>query len=279
MARHVAKNVVASGLADVCRLQVSYTIGKAEPLSIFVDTSASMGYNIYPYVKVTDKPETSVDAPPYENGNDALMVHKEIITKIVKGIDEGNKHYDGLADVFADKASYVLGTAHPVTVEGKNLSPKIGYPPKSEAEFVKWLEETSYPYVTVGGMPTYINNSLNDAVEAYYGGEFAGLIYIIITDADDIPDADDTSLAEDQAKTIDMVNDMNLKIPLHFFYIRKSPLPAYDPKYIFYKQYHDPVNSHWRGVWEQGTVATIKDKLKNIIGKITESAEMGEVAF
>lgn len=38
MARHVAKNVVAAGLADVCRLQVSYTIGKADPLSIFVDT-------------------------------------------------------------------------------------------------------------------------------------------------------------------------------------------------------------------------------------------------
>jgi S-adenosylmethionine synthetase len=38
MARHVAKNVVAAGLADTCRLQVSYTIGKAEPLSIFVDT-------------------------------------------------------------------------------------------------------------------------------------------------------------------------------------------------------------------------------------------------
>jgi len=38
MARYVAKNVVAAGLANVCRLQVSYTIGKAEPLSIFVDT-------------------------------------------------------------------------------------------------------------------------------------------------------------------------------------------------------------------------------------------------
>jgi len=38
MARYVAKNVVASGLATVCRLQVSYTIGRAEPLSIFVDT-------------------------------------------------------------------------------------------------------------------------------------------------------------------------------------------------------------------------------------------------
>jgi S-adenosylmethionine synthetase len=38
MARHVAKNVVASGAADVCRLQVAYTIGKADPLSVFVDT-------------------------------------------------------------------------------------------------------------------------------------------------------------------------------------------------------------------------------------------------
>jgi S-adenosylmethionine synthetase len=38
MARYVAKNVVAAGLATVCRLQVSYTIGRAEPLSIFVDT-------------------------------------------------------------------------------------------------------------------------------------------------------------------------------------------------------------------------------------------------
>ncbi|MBI5586452.1 MAG: methionine adenosyltransferase [Deltaproteobacteria bacterium] len=38
MARYVAKNVVAAGLADVCRLQVAYTIGRADPLSIFVDT-------------------------------------------------------------------------------------------------------------------------------------------------------------------------------------------------------------------------------------------------
>jgi len=38
MARYVAKNVVAAGLADVCRLQVAYTIGQADPLSIFVDT-------------------------------------------------------------------------------------------------------------------------------------------------------------------------------------------------------------------------------------------------
>lgn len=38
MARHVAKNIVASGLADRCEVQVSYVIGRAEPTSIHVDT-------------------------------------------------------------------------------------------------------------------------------------------------------------------------------------------------------------------------------------------------
>jgi S-adenosylmethionine synthetase len=37
-ARHVAKNIVAAGLADKCELQVSYAIGIAEPTSIFVET-------------------------------------------------------------------------------------------------------------------------------------------------------------------------------------------------------------------------------------------------
>jgi S-adenosylmethionine synthetase len=37
-ARHVAKNLVAAGLADKCEIQISYAIGIAEPTSIFVDT-------------------------------------------------------------------------------------------------------------------------------------------------------------------------------------------------------------------------------------------------
>ncbi len=36
--RYLAKNVVAAGLAERCVIQVSYAIGVAEPLSIFVDT-------------------------------------------------------------------------------------------------------------------------------------------------------------------------------------------------------------------------------------------------
>ncbi|MGI5922616.1 MAG: methionine adenosyltransferase [Lentisphaerae bacterium] len=38
MARYVAKNIVAAGLAERCEVQVSYAIGIAKPLSINVDT-------------------------------------------------------------------------------------------------------------------------------------------------------------------------------------------------------------------------------------------------
>jgi S-adenosylmethionine synthetase len=38
MARYVAKNVVASGLADRCMVQLAYAIGVAEPVSVLIDT-------------------------------------------------------------------------------------------------------------------------------------------------------------------------------------------------------------------------------------------------
>ena len=41
MARYAAKNLVAAGLADYLELQVAYTIGKAHPLSLTIETSAT----------------------------------------------------------------------------------------------------------------------------------------------------------------------------------------------------------------------------------------------
>ena len=38
MARYIAKNVVAAGLADRCEIQISYAIGIAEPVSLMVNT-------------------------------------------------------------------------------------------------------------------------------------------------------------------------------------------------------------------------------------------------
>ncbi|MFN5919517.1 MAG: methionine adenosyltransferase domain-containing protein, partial [Planctomycetota bacterium] len=41
MARHVAKNIVASGLAQRCEVQLAYAIGVSEPVSVRVDTQGS----------------------------------------------------------------------------------------------------------------------------------------------------------------------------------------------------------------------------------------------
>ncbi len=41
MARYIAKNIVAAGLADACEIQLSYVIGYADPLSVLVDTKGT----------------------------------------------------------------------------------------------------------------------------------------------------------------------------------------------------------------------------------------------
>src|SRR3990167_2514705 len=51
MARYVAKNVVASGLAKECEVQLAYAIGIAEPVSIMVET---FGSGVVPEEKISD---------------------------------------------------------------------------------------------------------------------------------------------------------------------------------------------------------------------------------
>ena len=41
MARHIAKNVVAAGMAERCLVQLAYAIGVAEPVSVLVDTQGT----------------------------------------------------------------------------------------------------------------------------------------------------------------------------------------------------------------------------------------------
>ena len=61
MARYVAKNVVAAGLADKCEIQISYAIGIAEPVSIMVDT---FGTGNIAEEKIEDKIRKSFDMRP-----------------------------------------------------------------------------------------------------------------------------------------------------------------------------------------------------------------------
>jgi S-adenosylmethionine synthetase len=41
MARYIAKNIVAAGLAERCLVQLAYAIGVAEPVSVLVDTAGT----------------------------------------------------------------------------------------------------------------------------------------------------------------------------------------------------------------------------------------------
>ena len=61
MMRHIAKNVVANGLADKCELQVSYAIGLKEPLSIFIDTFDT---NKIPENEILEKIKNKFDLTP-----------------------------------------------------------------------------------------------------------------------------------------------------------------------------------------------------------------------
>ncbi len=51
MARHVAKNVVAAGLADRCMVQLAYAIGVADPVSVLIDT---FGTGLVPDEKLSE---------------------------------------------------------------------------------------------------------------------------------------------------------------------------------------------------------------------------------
>ncbi|MDD5087044.1 MAG: methionine adenosyltransferase [Candidatus Nanoarchaeia archaeon] len=51
MARYVAKNIVAAGLSDKCEIQVAYSIGVAEPVSILINT---FGTNKIPEEKIEE---------------------------------------------------------------------------------------------------------------------------------------------------------------------------------------------------------------------------------
>lgn len=60
-ARHIAKNVVASGLAKECLVQLAYAIGVAEPVSVYVDTK---GTGVIPDSEISKMIHKEVDLTP-----------------------------------------------------------------------------------------------------------------------------------------------------------------------------------------------------------------------
>jgi len=62
MARYIAKNIVAAGLADQCQVQISYAIGVAKPISVLVDTN---GTGKIPDEQILDLVQKNFDMTPY----------------------------------------------------------------------------------------------------------------------------------------------------------------------------------------------------------------------
>ncbi len=61
MARYVAKNIVAAGLARECEVQLAYAIGIAEPVSIMIET---FGTGIVPEERISDAVREVFDLSP-----------------------------------------------------------------------------------------------------------------------------------------------------------------------------------------------------------------------
>lgn len=60
--RYVAKNIVAAGIADRCEIQISYAIGVAEPIAIYVDT---FGTGKLSDTKIIQLVQENFDLRPY----------------------------------------------------------------------------------------------------------------------------------------------------------------------------------------------------------------------
>ncbi len=76
MARYVAKNVVAAGLADQCEIQISYAIGKAQPVSVMVNTFGTG--------KISDERLLDLVKKHFDMSPKAIISHLDLLRPIYR---------------------------------------------------------------------------------------------------------------------------------------------------------------------------------------------------
>ena len=76
MARYIAKNIVAAGLADQCEIQISYAIGVAQPVSVMLNT---FGTGKIPDRKLLELVKKSFDMRPK-----AIINHLNLLRPIYR---------------------------------------------------------------------------------------------------------------------------------------------------------------------------------------------------
>jgi len=78
MSRYVAKNLVAAGLADKCELEVSYAIGVAEPVSVFVESFGTS--------KLDDEHLSKIVTANFDLRPDAIIERLDLLRPIYRDI-------------------------------------------------------------------------------------------------------------------------------------------------------------------------------------------------
>lgn len=76
MARYIAKNIVAAGLADKCGVQIAYVIGVAKPLSVMVDTFGTG--------KIPDEKITGLVLKHFDMRPKAIIDHLQLLRPIYR---------------------------------------------------------------------------------------------------------------------------------------------------------------------------------------------------
>jgi S-adenosylmethionine synthetase len=89
-ARHVAKNVVAAGLAERCEVQVAYAIGVAHPVSLMVET---FGTGVLSDAKISELVQNEFDMRPGAF-REYLDLHRPIFQKTAAYGHFGREHDD-----------------------------------------------------------------------------------------------------------------------------------------------------------------------------------------
>ena len=110
MGRHIAKNIVAAGLAKKCEIQIAYAIGVAQPVSVMVDL---VGTGVLPKERIEKLVTEVFDLRPA-----AIIEYLDLLRPIYRKTAAGG-HFGRIGPEFTweetDKAKALAQAAESIT--------------------------------------------------------------------------------------------------------------------------------------------------------------------
>ncbi len=99
MARYIAKNIVAAGLADTCEVQLSYAIGVAEPISVLLNTEGT--------AKISEKKLSKIVRKLFPLTPKRMIAHLKLARPIYAETSYGGHFGRNLSNFTWEKTDYV----------------------------------------------------------------------------------------------------------------------------------------------------------------------------